>query len=143
MTVTSRILVALAGAALASALAAGSAEAGTAPSPPRPVQSWDGGAVQLFPDTAADWACDKGYLCLYEHAGGRGRHLQFKDRKVVQNLTSYGFNDQMSSWRNRTAHDAFWYYDINGKGTTRRMPAGASQASLGADNDKASSIYIT
>ena len=140
-TARSRILVAIAGAAMASALGVGTAEA--APSSPEAVQSWDGGAVQLFPAAPAAWACDNGYLCLYQDSGGRGRHLQFKDRKKVQNLTTYDFNDKMSSWWNRTAHDAFWYYDINGKGTTRRMPAGARSSSLGGDNDKASSIYIT
>lgn len=47
------------------------------------------------PAAACNWQC----LLLYEHNNFKGRDLRFCDRDVWQNLTKYGFNDQLSSFK--------------------------------------------
>lgn len=68
--------------------------------------SFDGGnvVINLTPQAFAD--CPAGWLCLWHDKDYSGRMLEFKSVGYWQNLTNYGFNDQMSSWRNRTSHDA-------------------------------------
>jgi hypothetical protein len=88
--------------------------------------------------------CPAGWFCIFEHANFGGRMLRFRECCRVQNLTNYGFNDQMSSWHNRLRTDVYWYYDINGRGTRRCAESGAQVSYVGAaDNDEASSINIT
>src|SRR5947209_7475635 len=50
--------------------------------------------------SASASSCPSGYLCLFQDANFGGRMLQFHDGGYWQNLTNYGFNDQMSSWVN-------------------------------------------
>ena len=105
--------------------------------------SFDGGSVVLHVNPMAFSDCPAGWLCLWQDSGYSGRMLQFHDvTSYWQNLTDYGFNDAMSSWRNRASTDAKWSYDINGGGTQRCMASGASASSLGGDNDQASAIRI-
>ncbi len=105
--------------------------------------SFDGGSVILNLTPQAYTDCPAGWLCLWHDEGYLGRMLEFQSVGYWQNLTDYGFNDQMSSWRNRTSHDAEWSYDINGGGTTRCMASGASAKYVGdGDNDQASAIKI-
>ncbi len=105
--------------------------------------SFNGGSVLLNLGPMAFTDCPAGWLCLWQDSGYSGRMLQFQDvTSYWQNLTNYGFNDAMSSWRNRTATDAKWSCDINGGGTQRCMASGASASSLGGDNDQASAIRI-
>ena len=73
-----------------------------------------------------------------------GRHLVFYDRGYWQNLTDYGFNDQMSSYivgacsshlAENTNGGGYWY-----PGNTN---AGSAVSYVGAAwNDRVSSIYI-
>jgi hypothetical protein len=102
---------------------------------------WNGGAVQLSLTPMAFSDCPSGWLCLWQDSNYSGRMLKFHDAGYWQNLTNYGFNDEMSSWRNRRGLDAKWSYDINGGGTRRCMDAGASASSVNG-NDEASSIKI-
>ena len=46
---------------------------------------------------AAGWSCSSP-LRLFEHSYYGGRQLLFFDRGYWQNLTDYGFNDQLSSY---------------------------------------------
>jgi hypothetical protein len=111
--------------------------------------SLDGGTGLPSPDMdpslaapAAVIACSAGYTCLYEHRDYGGRRLQWRDVQLI-NLNDYGFNDKMSSWRNRNSRDARWYHDVGGRGTSRCMQAGASVSYVGSgDNDRASSLRI-
>jgi hypothetical protein len=88
--------------------------------------------------------CDAGYTCLYERDNYGGRRLQWSDRpQDIDSLRAYGFNDQMTSWRNRNSVDARWYYHDNQGGTSRCMNANTNVTNVGtADNDKASSLRI-
>ena len=85
--------------------------------------------------------CAAGYLCLWEHGNFAGRRLQFQ-AAALRNLTDFGFNDQMSSWRNRRYGDARWYGDVNRGGPSLCMNGGAAAASIGPYNDTASSIQL-
>jgi hypothetical protein len=105
--------------------------------------SFDGGKVLLQLGPNSFDSCPSTWVCLWHDSNYAGRMLQFHDITTYwQNLTDYGFNDEMSSWRNRKAVDAKWSYDVGGGGTQRCMDAGASASSLGGDNDEASAIRI-
>lgn len=92
--------------------------------------------------SAADFSdCPDGWYCLFRDAGWQGRMLQFRDVGSWQNLTAYGFNDQMSSWRNRRNADSKWAEHVNGGGFVRCSDSNSAASYVGdADNDKASSI---
>jgi hypothetical protein len=105
--------------------------------------SFDGGNVLLQLGPTSFDQCPSTWVCLWHDSNYLGRMLQFHDITTYwQNLTDYGFNDQMSSWRNRNTVDAKWSYDVGGGGTQRCMDAGASASSVGGDNDEASAIRI-
>jgi Peptidase inhibitor family I36 len=105
--------------------------------------AFDGGAVLLELGPTSFASCPSGWLCLFQHANWNGRMLQFRDTGFWQNLTNYGFNDQMSSWRNRRGFDARWAEHVGGNGFRRCMATGAAAAYVGdSDNDEASSIKI-
>lgn len=85
--------------------------------------------------------CPYGWLCLFQDKDWEGRMLQFQDTGSWQNLTDYGFNDAMSSWRNRRSADSKWAWHINGNGTRRCMDSHSATSYVGSgDNDEASSI---
>ena len=98
--------------------------------------------VEMELSAVAYGDCPAGWLCLWEHSNYAGRMLKFRDAGYWQNLTNYGFNDKMSSWRNRRGLDAEWSYHTGGGGTQRCMDNGAASSSLGGDNDEASAIRI-
>lgn len=105
--------------------------------------AFDGGNVLLQLGPTAFDDCPQHWLCLWQDSNYSNRMLQFYDvTSYWQNLTDYGFNDAMSSWRNRKLKDAKWSYDTNGGGTQRCMESGSSASSLGGDNDEASAIRI-
>lgn len=89
-------------------------------------------------------ACVTGWVYLYEHANFGGRRLQFSAGRW-QNLTNYGFNDQVSSWRNyQSSGDlASLAEHINGGGVRQHLPGGCVSSSyVGSGfNDKASSVH--
>jgi hypothetical protein len=83
-------------------------------------------------------------LNLYADAGYRGRHLTFYDRGYWQNLTDYGFNDQMSAYivgacsshlAENTNGGGYWYPGNTGGGSAVTYVGAAW-------NDRVSSIYI-
>jgi hypothetical protein len=89
-------------------------------------------------------ACSRSCLHLYEHTNFGGRHLTFCDRGYWQNLTSYGFNDQLSSYKTgvRGAHLA---EHTNGGGSWYPGNTGVCISGGGMSsgwNDRVSSIYI-
>ncbi len=98
--------------------------------------------LQLAPMAFSD--CPDDWVCLWQDRDFRGRMLQFREwQDGWQNLTNYGFNDEMSSWRNRKNKDARWAWHTNGDGTRRCMNANSSSSYVGnGDNDEASSIRI-
>lgn len=90
--------------------------------------------------------CSAGYTCLYDDANYGGRRLQWSDPGTRINLTDYGFNDKMSSWRNRNRLDARWFYNVNNFNNLRAsrcMNANSSSSYVGYfDNDEASALAI-
>jgi hypothetical protein len=99
--------------------------------------------------------CDNGWACIFQardfnHPNGEGRVLQFRQCDVAgdsncdwQSLVPYGFNDEMSSWRNKKADDAKWDWASDGSGTDRCMESESRSAYVGdGDNDEASAIKV-
>lgn len=90
-----------------------------------------------------------GWLRLYEHINYGGRVLQFRDRGFWQNLTNYGFNDKLSSYRvgpcgchlAEHINGGGWWYPGN-------TSAGAVVSDMRQNgrypswNDRVSSLYI-
>ena len=108
---------------------------------------WDDGAVMVSVTPMAASDCDAGYLCFWEDKNFTGRRLQFQSNGLRGDMRDYSFNDKMSSWRNRLAKDARWYYNYDGTGTSRCMDNGTRNSDVGAgllnvDNDEMSSFRI-
>lgn len=133
-------------------------DAGIDPSSLRPDWSikddniaWDNGTLTTSigtMETEAD--CPAGWTCLFADKNLTGRMLKWSAGGSYGNLSDNGFNDQMSSWKNRNARDARWYWDANRGGTTRCMNSNTANVDVGSgvfntDNDEASSwgIYAT
>jgi hypothetical protein len=69
------------------------------PSGPRgstPLARAESGTPTSTMAVAAYTACGYGWACVWEHANGEGRRLQFKD-PGTKNLSDYNFRDQTSS----------------------------------------------
>jgi hypothetical protein len=75
------------------------------------------------------------WVCLYEFRNFGGRRLQFKDPDYWQNLNTYGFVDQASSWaktRNpgfklldyRSSGNIQYVFGICGAASAASMPSG-------------------
>jgi hypothetical protein len=92
--------------------------------------------------TTASLTCG-GWLYLYDGSAYSGRSLAFQDRGYWQNLSTWGFDNQMSSWWNNTGCTAYASWDANGGGAYLVMSAYSSQAYLGSWDNQASAIYIS
>ena len=95
----------------------------------------------------ASWTrCPDGYVALFEHNNYEGRMVIFRSRQVTQALSTYDFNDETSSWVNRTGHTVMLYEhyeDGHGRGRSLRLENGARSSSMdGSWNDEASAIRI-
>jgi hypothetical protein len=84
-----------------------------------------------------------GWLYLYDGTNFTGRYLAFHDEGYWQNLSAWGFDNQMSSWWNNTGCTAYASWDANGGGAYLVMSAYSSQAYLGSWDNQASAIYIS
>lgn len=83
------------------------------------------------------------WLYLYEHSNYGGRVLKFRDGDVWQNLTSWDFNDQMSSYKNNTLCTVYIAEHINGGGSWLIVGALSSSSWVGSSWDnRASSFWI-
>ncbi len=95
---------------------------------------------------AAAWSCDLTWVCLYEHANGGGRRLQFND-DWWHDLYLYGFDRHVSSWRNMQGFGEWAELrDTSDKDggcicTIRIDPGGTSQNLSGNQNDVMNHIY--
>ncbi|GLZ00031.1 peptidase inhibitor family I36 protein [Actinoplanes sp. NBRC 103695] len=89
--------------------------------------------------------CLSGRVCFWDGRGFTGWMIWYGPESGItrRNFTDNGFNDLTSSWANRTARDARWYYDSNQSGTTRCMNANHSTQWVGdSDNDEATSMAV-
>ncbi|AQU66913.1 peptidase inhibitor family I36 protein [Streptomyces niveus] len=87
-------------------------------------------------------ACANGWVCLYQYTDGGGRRLIFSD-EYWDNLGNYGFDNKTSSWRNnQNRGDSASLAQFNDGGGTRvSLTAPAYASSLGAFDNKASSVH--
>lgn len=89
-------------------------------------------------------ACSRSCLHIYEHTNFGGRDLHFCDRGYWQNLTSYGFNDELSSYKTGV-HSVHLATNTGGNGAWYPGNTGVCVAAGGMSsgwNDRISSIYI-
>lgn len=56
--------------------------------------------ISLVPMALSD--CPTNWLCLWANASYGGRMLKWSDPGTRDDLSAYGFNDQMTSWANKT-----------------------------------------
>lgn len=109
----------------------------------------------VVPSALTDGVCPAGFVCLWEDANYGGVRMMFSLCDMDGdgtcdwvNLGPLGFNDTMTSWKNRKTVDAKWAWDNNGDGTVRCMNAGSQNPELAdniwgtGDNDEASSVKI-
>lgn len=99
----------------------------------------------------AGWAdCHVGELCLYQHAGGQGRsyawafpHFTSDFRLLLCNCNGADFNNDASSWWNRTGRNWCVSDGTFGGNPDNTMPAGTRGNFTSNWNDRASSIGHT
>lgn len=97
--------------------------------------------VGLEPTAASD--CPSGWVCLWEDADFGGPIVMFRDCCNWENLADYGFNNRMSSWRNRKSVDAKVAEFTNGDGERLCLPSGQMDSWVGSSwNDTASSVKV-
>lgn len=82
-------------------------------------------ASEVFQTLGTPCTNEDRWLKLYRDKGGNGRSLQFRDRGVTQNLASYGFDNQASSWGSNLYCHASGYKNANGGGPAFRYMCGA------------------
>lgn len=100
-----------------------------------------GGDPVVVPLAASD--CPVNYVCLWEHQDFNGGRVQYLSCCAWYNLGDVGFNNTMSSWRNRKTVDAKVAEGANGNGERLCLNDGGQNASVSAAWDNvASSIKI-
>lgn len=101
-------------------------------------------------------ACDKGYTCMWRNADRDGELVEVKHGCYIFDLTlvpcpgclfNGSFNDEASSWRNKSGGPSCWWFDAqpaNGSGPVGKgvaMPDGVLHKTMSAaDNDQASAF---
>ncbi len=103
------------------------------------------GTSLIAAGTGTAWAtledCPSGWICLWQDGPFvNGRMLKF-NAPGTYHLGDYGFNDQMSSWANKTSQSACWYEHGDPISGRHGMPAGSSSAVVNP-NDEASVLVI-
>jgi hypothetical protein len=87
--------------------------------------------------------CPPGYVCLWRDADFQGAMLRSNDCCSWINLAPYGFNNVVSSWRNRRSNDAKLAEFANGDGAKLCLNNNSSDNYVGsAWNDRASSLKL-
>ena len=99
------------------------------------------GFLQVAPTAPSD--CPLNYVCLWEHQDFTGAMVAYSDCCSWYNLGDAGFNNRMSSWRNRKTVDAKVADFADGNGDRLCLNDGGQNASVSvAWNDAATSIKI-
>lgn len=82
------------------------------------------------------------WLHIYQHSNCSGRDLRFKRRRYEHNLTTWDFDDQMSSYNTGSCKVTFWEH-VNNEGD--KFVAAADGPCLNVSsgwNDEVSSLWI-
>jgi|ERR1044071_1368001 hypothetical protein len=94
-------------------------------------------------------SCPSGYTCLWRVSQFRGQIVASPRGCVIPNLRNVPcpscsggtFNDEMSSWSNRSGAQSCWWFDAGPSGTRIVMPNGVAHNSTSpANNDQASAF---
>lgn len=94
-------------------------------------------------DPASFNECPDGWVCLWKDINYEGRMLQFQTRGEWQSLVNpWNFNDETSSWRNRTNDDAKLSWNAGGGEPHLCMQPNSSASAMGGWNDQATEIKI-
>lgn len=83
--------------------------------------------------------CPAGFFCLWQHIDKQGSLFATSERGCI-NLVPWGFNDQASSWRNRTTRNFRVYEHANCRGRFFTARSGGQADRLAGWNDRASSV---
>lgn len=93
--------------------------------------------------TVAFGDCPPDWVCLWEHTDFAGTMIQVHDCCGWLNLADVGFNNKMSSWRNRRGVDAKVAEFAGGGGERLCLNNGSSDNNVGAAwNDRATSVKV-
>jgi hypothetical protein len=105
---------------------------------------WDDGEVRRSLGDAELAPCPTGYLCLYADADLLGDRWVTSRTNVYHYLAPYGWHNRVSSWVNRTATDArWWYYESGSPNPYRCMNPGTGEEHMSAaDNDQMSTVHL-
>lgn len=100
-----------------------------------------GGEPIVQPLAAND--CPVDYVCLWQDQDFNGARVQYLSCCAWYNLADVGFNNMMSSWRNRKSVDAKVAENADGNGERLCLNNGGQNASVSAAWDnRASSVKI-
>jgi hypothetical protein len=103
-----------------------------------------GGALKVTPDVSYCAGRTDLWLTLYDGTSFSGTSVSFRDAGIWQNLSSFSFDNTMSSWVNNTLCTALGAQDANGGGNWLSMGASSSNSNVGSTWDNVvSSIFIT
>jgi Peptidase inhibitor family I36 len=98
--------------------------------------------------------CPTGFACLFQNSNRGGFGYGLRSGVGNRNLLSVScssctngihgnngtFNDQMSSWENRSGRRYCWYFDVGPSGETHPMANGQLINVLARENDRASAF---
>ena len=88
---------------------------------------------------ASPTLCPASKVCLFQNVD-YGALLGYRAGGGGLLNVSTASNDKTSSWSNKSKSTSAWYFDANGKGTCRTMPAGQNNSWVGTqDNDNLTS----
>ncbi len=89
--------------------------------------------------TTASEDCPVDRLCLWMDSFFRNRMIPFNHDAWVQ-LSGFGFNDEASSWLNRTGREACLAWDWPAGPRRITIPKNSAAARMGVWSDKASAV---
>ena len=95
----------------------------------------------LASDPTQDLLCSS-FVCLYQHSNYTGDFLCLRERRVEHNLSTWGFDNRMTSYKVGACNVTFWSGASN-EGSKFVASAGTSNPNVGSTwNDRVSSIWI-
>ena len=105
---------------------------------------YEGGRVVVLPTTTEDFdSCPSGWVCLFAGTSWQGTMVQFSSCCAWNDLSSYGFDNVASSWRNRKNVDAQIATGSGGGGSRLCLNNNDSSSTMPAGWDNvASSIRV-
>ena len=83
------------------------------------------------------------FLTLYADTNYGGTSLNLVVADVWHDLSSYSFDETMSSWKNNTYCDVTAAWNAAGGGTQTTLAARSQASSVGSWDNNTSSVYIT